>query len=1004
MRKNIQMPLFAALCFILFFTTIAMAFEFQADVEQNREVVVSQGRIWVKDGTYRLEMEQPNGPDLYIIVGAKPGTTQVVLPSYKAYVDMPSDSFMSVMNDPFQSAEVTVKQYAVKKEGKDTVQGFNCERQLIHHQGSGILRRWIASELGFPIKIEQLLKEDYYVQLKNIEKRPIPKVQFQVPAGYTLKTEEQVQALIEADPAVAAKMAAYKKNRPRKSELRAILAGGDTWNIVLTPGTKIRIKARPFGSSGTTSWFAVPYKGRTALKTKAQCTYSGENNVKEDPASGVDGLSIGAVQGDFSVTVTLIGKPPQVQAIQNVYTKKINQGSSWNAPRGYRRYQVRLYALSDPAAGVRFTAAGKKHQLKIPNGQYREFSYTDQDKLNDLDIMMDYGKVKVVCRAEYQSATTPHILLDEPFSSNRPGKAASAPASSGAEASTSKIGSATSDGTAAASSPKGGTASRMVLVLDASGSMWGQIKGKAKIKIAKEVISELIDAIPADFQTGLIAYGHRRKGDCKDIEMMIPVGKHNAAAMKAKVAAISPKGKTPLSESVKRAAEALHYTKKRATVILVSDGLETCDIDPCDLSAKLAMSGADFTVHVIGFDISKEDQHQLRCLADKTGGLFLAASDAGSLRDALFKTVEEVKAPPAPVVEDPGTAVLIGPASVPVGSAFNVKWEGPNSRGDLIAVVKKGERNIKYADYAYTKKGNPAKLTAPGVVGDYELRYMHGHSGKVIGRADLKATPVKASVKAPAAVQVAVDIDVTWQGPDYAGDYIAITQPGTDRHRRIYYTYTRNGSPLKLQAPSEPGTYEVRYILGKSKEILSQTTIEIQAASATVKAPATADVASTFEVEWKGPDNPEDYIAVVPPGQGADQRIKYTYTQKGSPLQLRSPSDPGTYDVIYLMSQGKKVLASTAIEIQPVTAEINPPATAGVDTQIKIPWQGPGYDSDQITISWPDEAPGGRLTYRYTTRGNPAVIKTPNKPGTYEVRYILGQGKKVLAKKTITVK
>lgn len=1092
MKKNTWRPLFAVLCFILFFTTIAMASEFQADVEQNMEAVVRQGYIWVKDGTYRLEMEQLNGPDLYIIVGVKSGTTQVVLPAYKAYVEMPSDSFMSVINDPFQSAEVTAKKYEVKKESKESVQGFNCERQLIHHQGKGILRRWIAPELEFPIKIEQLLKEDYYVQLKNIEKSPISKAQFQVPDGYTMKTEEQVKALIDADPAVAAKIAAYKKNRPRKYELRAMLSGGDTWNIILTSGTKIRIKARPFGSSSAASWFAVPYKGQTALKTRAQSTYSGKNIVKEDPASGVDGINIGAIQGDYSVTVTLIGKPPQVRAIQNVYTKKKGQGSSWRAPRGYHRYQVRLYALSDPAAGVRFTAAGKKHQLKIPDGQYREFSYTDQDKLSGLDIMMDYGKVKVVCRTEYQSATTPHILLDEPFSSNRPEKAASAPASSGAGASTSKTSSATSPGTASITSQSVDSASRMVLVLDASGSMWGQIKGRAKIEIAKEVICDLIDAIPTNFQTGLIVYGHRRKGDCKDIEIMIPVDNHNVAAMKAKVTAISPKGKTPLSESVKRAAEALDYTEERATVILVSDGLETCDIDPCDLSAKLAMSGVDLVVHVIGFDISKEDQYQLRCMADKTGGLFLAASDAGSLRDALFKTVEEVKAPPAPVVEDPGTAVLKGPASVPVGSAFTVKWEGPNSRGDLIAVVKKGERNIRYVDYAYTKRGNPAKLTAPGVVGDYELRYVHGHSRKVIGRADLKATPVKASVKAPAAARVAVDIEVTWQGPDYTGDYIALAQPGTDGHHRIYYTYTRKGSPLKLQAPSDPGTYELRYILGKSKEILAQTTIKIQAATASVQAPATAYVTSKFEVEWKGPDNqgdyiaiaqPEkgpnhrihytytkkgsplqllapsdagtydvryilsqghkllakttieikpvsasvqapataaaaslidvtwqgpnhqgDYIAVVPPGQGANRRIKYTYTKKGSPLQLRTSSDPGTYDVIYLMSQGKKVLARTAIEIQPVSAEINPPATASVNTQIKIPWQGPGYDSDHITISRPDQAPGSRLTYRYTNRGNPAVIKTPKKPGTYEVRYILGQGKKVLAKKTITVK
>jgi Ca-activated chloride channel family protein len=828
------------------------------------------------------------------------------------------------------------------------------------------------------------------------------------------------------------------------------------------------------------------------LKTRAQCTYTGKHIVKEDPASGVDGITIGAIQGDFSVTVTLMGKPPQVRAIQNVYTKKKGQGSSWMAPRGYHQYRVRLYALSDPAAKVRFTAAGKKHQLNIPGGQYREFSYTDQDQLSGLDIMMEYGKVKVVCRAEYQSATPPHILLDEPFSGNRPEKAVSAPASSGAGASASKTGSATSPGTASLTSQRVESTSRMVLVLDASGSMWGQIKNRAKIEIAKEVIGDLIDTIPATFQTGLIVYGHRRKGDCNDIEIMLPVGKHNAAAMKAKVNAISPKGKTPLSESVKRAAEALQYTEERATVILVSDGLETCDIDPCDLSAKLAMSGVDLVIHVIGFDIRKEDQYQLRCMADKTGGLFLAASDAGSLRDALFQTVEEVKAPPAPVVEDPGTAVLKGPASVPEGSAFTVKWEGPNSRGDLIAVVKKGEQDIRYIDHAYTKRGNPAELTAPGVVGDYELRYVHGHSRKVIGRADLKATPVNASITAPAAAPVAVDIEITWQGPDYTGDYIAIARPGTDGNHRIHYAYTRRGSPLNLQAPSDPGTYELRYILGKSKEILARATIQIQAATASVQAPATADVASRFEVEWKGPDNqgdyiaiaqPEkgpnhrihytytkkgsplkllapsdagtyevryimsqghkllakttidikavgasvqapataaaaslidvtwqgpnnqgDYIAVVLPGQGADRRIHYTYTKKGSPLQLRTPSDPGTYDVIYLMSQGKKVLARSAIEIQPVSAEINPPVTASVNTHIKIPWQGPGYDSDYITISRPDQAPGSRLTYRYTKRGNPAVIKTPKTPGTYEVRYILGQGKKVLAKKTITVK
>jgi len=290
--------------------------------------------------------------------------------------------------------------------------------------------------------------------------------------------------------------------------------------------------------------------------------------------------------------------------------------------------------------------------------------------------------------------------------------------------------------TAAASGP-----ARMVLVLDGSGSMWGQIDDQAKIAIAKEVMAELIDQIPADFQTGLIVYGHRRKGDCDDIEMLVPVGLHDPAVMKTRIQAISPKGKTPLSEAVRQAAQALRYTEERATVVLVSDGLETCDVDPCALAAELAMGGVDFTVHVIGFDISAEDQDRLRCLADKTGGLFLAAGSAGALRDALFATVAQVKEPPSPLVADPGMATLAGPPSVPAGSAFQVQWEGPNSRDDFIAIAEKGSKELRYRDYTYAREGSPLKVRAPSDPGIYEVRYILGRGNKLLDKTTIEITP-----------------------------------------------------------------------------------------------------------------------------------------------------------------------------------------------------------------------------------------------------------------------
>ena len=544
---------------------------------------------------------------------------------------------------------------------------------------------------------------------------------------------------------------------------------------------------------------------------------------------------------------------------------------------------------------------------------------------------------------------------------------------------------------------------RVVLVLDASGSMWGQIEGKPKIVIAKEVMTELIDKMPADFQTGLMVYGHRRKGDCKDIEMVVPVGPHNGAAIKAKIQAISPKGKTPLSEAVRQAAQALRYTEERATVILVSDGLETCDVDPCALAAELAMSGVDFTVHVIGFDISKEDQGRLRCLADKTGGLFLAADDAGSLREALFKTVEEVKAPPPPVVEEPGRAVLKGPESVLAGSTFSVKWEGPDSRGDYIAIAVKGSEDDRYVDYAYTKKGNPAEFTAPGKVGDYELRYIHARSKKVIGRADIKVSPVQAAVQAPAEADVAVEFEVQWQGPAYPSDYISIARPDQGPGSYVNYTYTSKGSPLKVRAPSDPGTYEVRYIMGKGNILLAKTAIEIKGVRASVDAPPVADVATEFDVTWEGPGNKEDYISIARPDQGPGSYVNYTYTIKGSPLKVRAPSDPGTYEVRYILGRGNKLLAKTTIEIKAVSAKVSPPATANVNTEFEVAWEGPGYKEDYISIARPDQGPDNYVTYSYA-KENPVKIRGIKEPGTYEVRYILGLGKKMLNKATITIK
>ena len=63
---------------------------------------------------------------------------------------------------------------------------------------------------------------------------------------------------------------------------------------------------------------------------------------------------------------------------------------------------------------------------------------------------------------------------------------------------------------------------RTIIVMDGSGSMWGQIDGRPKLEIARETVADVVGKLPANQTLGLIAYGHRRKGDCKDIELIVP--------------------------------------------------------------------------------------------------------------------------------------------------------------------------------------------------------------------------------------------------------------------------------------------------------------------------------------------------------------------------------------------------------------------------------------------------------------------------------------------------
>jgi hypothetical protein len=189
------------------------------------------------------------------------------------------------------------------------------------------------------------------------------------------------------------------------------------------------------------------------------------------------------------------------------------------------------------------------------------------------------------------------------------------------------------------------TSPKAMIIFDASGSMWGQIDGKAKISIAKDTFKEVLSTIDPSIELGLTLYGHRFKGDCNDIETLIPISKGNAEAVTKAIMQIKPKGKTPISRTLTQVAEAMKYQEEKSTMILISDGKESCDPNPCATAKSLKEKGIDLVVHVVGFDVDQTTAKELSCIANATGGEYLTAKNASSLHQAMQTLTKKVEAP-----------------------------------------------------------------------------------------------------------------------------------------------------------------------------------------------------------------------------------------------------------------------------------------------------------------------------------------------------------------------
>lgn len=547
---------------------------------------------------------------------------------------------------------------------------------------------------------------------------------------------------------------------------------------------------------------------------------------------------------------------------------------------------------------------------------------------------------------------------------------------------------------------------KIMIVLDSSGSMWGQIEGAPKRDIAAKTLANIVPSLDASADIGLVAYGHRRTGDCADIETILPAEADSRGQIVSRVSGLKSMGKTPLTAAVSKAADALALEDDKTTVILITDGIETCKADPCELGRSLEERGVDFTAHVVGFGLSADQGRQVSCLADETGGLYLNAQNAQELNEALETVSDDI------VLEAEIDEPELGDANVKVlspevraGAQVSVEWSGPQSTMDSLVVYHVGADEVFDRVYIYEKDApKPASLRAPDKPGEYVVQYRVRHSDEPLALDGFTVVPATASVDAPdGPVIVGTYFDVAFEGDSNPGDKIVLySERDVDEVLEAIFTENAENGVSKLLAPSEAGAYKVAYQTHGGGRLAVDSVLLIEP-TVSVKGPdGSVHVDTDIDVAVHGVGGEFDKIIIVSEA-APDEVLSSGFVKNAAEgiLRLRAPTVAGEYQLNYVKRDGSVLASDTLTLVAPEVSLkiIEQDVVAGAYFNIAL--EGAGGKSDRVIIVDPSN-PKKSLKSAFVQNAADGVLRliAPVEVGEYDLHWI-NKAREVLAETTL---
>lgn len=153
---------------------------------------------------------------------------------------------------------------------------------------------------------------------------------------------------------------------------------------------------------------------------------------------------------------------------------------------------------------------------------------------------------------------------------------------------------------------------RVLFVFDASFSMSDNWQTNVKIDVAKRFLTELIDSIRnvPNLQLALRTlgadYSLYPERNCQDTRLLVPFADNNALKIEYAIKSIQPRGTTPIAYTLGKCADDFTPCDHcHDVIILITDGIEECGGDPCEVAKELHAKGINLRPFIIG--IGNED-------------------------------------------------------------------------------------------------------------------------------------------------------------------------------------------------------------------------------------------------------------------------------------------------------------------------------------------------------------------------------------------------------------